>query len=113
MSDRKPAPPSWLDKTGKAYWKKYVSQVDTSTAHARDLLARFCDAHSTYRQAAEQVKKEGITVTNFNGAIRPHPAVGIRDKATSIINKLSGLLGLEGGKPPEDGEDELDQFQGN
>lgn len=55
-----PDPPSWLDRTGKATWRKYAPMLERLgllTEADGDSLAAYCQAVSRYVAAVKRLKK--------------------------------------------------------
>lgn len=94
-----PVCPSWLHPLAKAEWKRVLAEfADTGLITMVDTsaLAAYCQAYARWRQAEEQVQRDGQIVRepivtrsgNLTGKFRrrKHPAVTIaRDERMAMI----------------------------
>lgn len=99
--------PNWLDKLGKTYWKRITAVVQVDDTNA-DLVALLADQYSTYRQATDNIAKNGLTYES-NLTWKPNPAVAIRKQALDNIRQLTKLVGQSAA--PE-ARDKLDEIMG-
>lgn len=93
-----PPAPASLDEIGAAKWKVIASELTAQGILAStDLhnLEAFCEAYSRWHQAAEIVKRDGITYIDDNGYPKKHPANTIAAEAIRAMVTLGGSLGLD------------------
>jgi len=89
--------PTDMTAEGRREWKKIVPLLlGLSVLSVIDgaALEGYCEAYSESRQAARIIRKEGLTVESSKGDTRPHPAVGIRDKAQKRMKSFLVEFGL-------------------
>jgi P27 family predicted phage terminase small subunit len=101
-----PGCPTWLDREGKAEWKRVVSVLVKRIGLAeidRGLLALYCQAWSQFHRSETQLQKEGETIMVYvedqdgelhcTGA-KLHPLVKVRTDAADRMLKAAIKLGL-------------------
>lgn len=90
-----PEPPKWLDRHGKAEWRRVVKacaayptwlqQVD------RAALSAYCTAWSTFLAAAKDVAERGPLVPGRSSADEARPAL-VKNPATQILRDAQEAL---------------------
>ena len=72
--------------------------------HHKKLLMAACEAHDEMTTANDRVRREGQTVVDRHGQVRPHPCVAISRDARTSFARLIRELGLadeaEAPRPP-------------
>jgi len=97
-----PAPaPSHLTGEGRALWIAVTSQLGY-TPDLLDLLEVACEQRSVYSKAQRQVEREGLTITNAAGVVRPHPASTLGRDALKEYRAILAQLGVRGNSEVED-----------
>ena len=97
-----PAPaPAHLKGEGRACWIAVTSQY-RYTPDLLDLLETACEQRSLYSKARAQVEKEGLTIENAAGVVRPHPAAQIGRDALKEYRAIMAQLGVRAGLEVED-----------
>lgn len=108
--------PTWLDKEGRAEWKRVVPELERLgllTRLDRAVLAMYCDTWSKWCQARKALKS--LIVAGAKGD-RKHPAWQIYRDAEMSVSALAKELGLspnargrmKAPDGPDDPEDDLD-----
>ncbi|MBY6275390.1 phage terminase small subunit P27 family [Symbiobacterium thermophilum] len=121
-NEPKPAPimpecPSWLDRYGKAEWKRVapmLHRLGLLTEADGMALALYCDAYSTYRRAREALK-DGLTFTTPNGYVQQKPEVSIANNAMKQIRAFCAEFGMtpsSRGRITVPGLDDDDDWEG-
>jgi len=87
-------PPHHLGRKGKALWRSISSRYELE-AHELELLDRAAEQADIEDQAAQVLKKEGLTLTNArSGNVKPRPELGIQRQATRLLASLLRQLAL-------------------
>ncbi|MCB9949574.1 MAG: phage terminase small subunit P27 family [Planctomycetaceae bacterium] len=97
--------PDWLDHAARHYWKKLVNRVDETQYEA---LAVLCDSFARYRQASDEIKRNGFTIASANGAEKANPATNALNNANNSIAKFWKLLRLD--NESDESNSELEEF---
>lgn len=105
-------PPKYLGKNGAIIWKYLVPFLNKNKKVIRAdqyLLAQYCSAYDIYREAYENVKKEGLQSKKFKTTLNPvdgsivahdftgyakNPSVQAMSDALNKMNSLGKELGL-------------------
>ena len=90
-----PPAPTHLKGEGRECWQAVTSQWQYSP----DLLALLvtgCEQRQLYARALAQVNREGMTITNAAGVVRPHPAAQIARDALKEYRTIMAQLGVRG-----------------
>ncbi len=114
-----PEPPAWLDRTGKATWRKYAPMLERLgllTEADGESLAAYCAAVSRYVAATKRLKK--VTRENPDDIEAIRKAEISVEKAEQSMRLLSNEFGLTPASrarinlPPEanDGESILEKI---
>jgi P27 family predicted phage terminase small subunit len=118
VSHRRPSPPDWLGRTGKALWRKLTKELmplGLLTVVDEHVLAMLCQAWSRYREADSEWTKSGPTFETANGYVAHHPHVSICRDMAKQVRALSGEFGLSpssrSGIKGGTGESERDEFE--
>ena len=86
-------PPKHLTRLAQADWKRFHAdyQLDSD---CEDILRELLEAMDRKREAQAMLAKDGITIKNRFGELRPHPACSVeRDMRLQILRCLK-MLGL-------------------
>jgi P27 family predicted phage terminase small subunit len=89
--------PTWLDKTGKALWKKLAPELKSKgllTLGDVEAFACLCQSYSDYRDAVAILRKEGKTVIAGSGGVKPHPALSEQKRSFEAFTNLAKEFGL-------------------
>lgn len=92
-----PPPPGWLDPAAAEEWTRVAPVLHARgglTVETEGLLATYCENVATVRLCSESIAKEGITITGPGGLPKPHPLVGMKNRASAIVVQLGKRLGL-------------------
>lgn len=105
-------PPAWLDAMAKDYWKALSGPLHDAgilNVATYELVANMCHAFSTYREAAEKLKKEGRVIKAHTGALKVNPWLTVERTAYDQVLRGYKELGIcsDQVKPLAD---ELDAF---
>ena len=96
-----PPPPPHLKGEGRACWVAVTSQF-RYTPDLLDLLVTGCEQRTLYSKARAQVEREGLTITNAAGIVRPHPAAQIGRDALKEYRAIMAQLGVRGSNSESD-----------
>ncbi|WP_417848380.1 phage terminase small subunit P27 family [Thalassoglobus sp.] len=80
-------PPTWLSTTAKSYWRKLFARCESD-----ELLAVFCTALAQYRQASEEVDREGFLIPNVSGGMKQNPATYVMKDSFVQIHRLRDII---------------------
>jgi P27 family predicted phage terminase small subunit len=96
-----PEKPSWLATVGDVAadtWDETIeslSKIPGMLAKADGpALAAYCVAWQRFRQAQDEINRDGITCYSEKGAQYQHPAVGIQHKSIEIITRIGAKFGM-------------------
>lgn len=117
-------PPRWLDKAAKKEWRRVVKLIGglgILTDADVDTLAAYCDAVVRYAEAAQQVREQGMVITDDKGKPMQNPALLAMEKYWRIMSKAAASLGLDPSsraalakaKAAEKPKDEFEELFGN
>jgi P27 family predicted phage terminase small subunit len=88
-------PPGHLSKESASWYTKIINEYDIVDTGGLLLLQTVCESFDRMRGAQELIKAEGITINDFRGAPRIHPANAVeRDSRSALISALK-VLGLD------------------
>lgn len=88
--------PAQLDDLAKDLWKQLAPTLHRMMVLKQidgGILAAYCQAYSTWLQATDKVKEDGILV-KINGQPQPNGYLGIMHKQSEHMRKLGAELGL-------------------
>ena len=87
-----PKPPKELSLEARRFWSKVVEEFAVNDPAGRMIIATACEAFERMRQAQEILSREGLTVTDRYGQVKPHPCASIeRDSRSSMLSALKAL----------------------
>lgn len=92
-----PHAPDWLAKEGKIEWRRIVKPLkDCGLLDSVDrvALSMYCASWAIYVESVSQVAKEGCTVPDKDGLLRPHPAFRVATQALKDCMSIASQLGL-------------------
>ncbi len=95
-SEGPPPPRPHLKGEGRQCWIDMTSQY-SYTDDLLNLLETGCEQRQLYSQAFAQVEREGLTITNAQGVVRPHPAAATGRDALKEYRTIMAQLGIRGG----------------
>lgn len=106
-------PPVWLPDTAQDMWQHIMPQLlSQGILRMTDLhnVEAFCMAYHRWRQAEDDVTKNGVVVTGAMGGPIKNPALTAVSEAKKQMIQFGSLLGLDpssrtrliGKKPPEE-----------
>jgi len=97
-ADLLPKPPAFLDRIGKAAWRRLVSALNDRGLLLADLdfglLESWCTVYAAFVNAQEAVRKNGATFTTSTGYVGPRPEIAIAHKSRAQLKALGAELGL-------------------
>lgn len=77
------------------YTVKQLSRMRVLTMADRDVLFAYVQAVAMHQEASEVISREGTMImVRGLGAAAPHPAIGVQQKASTIIKALGVEFGL-------------------
>lgn len=109
MKENNFGPPRWLSRIGKWYWSQLAPQIAEWTPQKKQQLVLLCDWYATYREACDQLDRDGLTLTSDNGQVKQHPSISTKYQASTQILRILKTIGLSEAKLDLEGED-LDNF---
>jgi P27 family predicted phage terminase small subunit len=102
------SPPAWLSAFANDEWKRVapaLAKRGVLTPEVQGIVAAYCSAIGTVRQAEITLAKDGMTVAAQQGGVRAHPLIGVKTQATSVALQLAKRLGLFDDLAPEEADD--------
>lgn len=90
-------PPTWLSDKAIVMWETVMPELlRNKVLTVADIhnVEVFCMAYNRWRQAEDDIKVNGVTITNENTTIK-NPAVTVVNEATTQMMKFGALLGLD------------------
>jgi phage terminase small subunit len=93
----KPSVPKGLSPESRRFWKEIIEQYHVTDAGGLALLLTCCQSLDHQRNAEAIVVRDGYTIPDRSGGIKPHPMLGvIRDNRQAFLTALRHLnLDLE------------------
>jgi P27 family predicted phage terminase small subunit len=89
---RLPVPPPTLSREAGDWWQKIVDSYGVCDEAGLLMLRSAMESFDRANEAAEILKREGLTVKDKYGQHRPHPACGIeRDARKNMLAFLRAL----------------------
>lgn len=92
-----PLPPDWLSPIGIAMWERIAPWLVSSKILTDSDLANleaYCAAYSRWRQAEEDIAKNGIVVAGMNSDIK-NPACTVANESLKQMTTFGSALGLD------------------
>ena len=92
-----PEPPDWFGEIAKAMWTNVAPWlVEVKILGATELhnLEVFCMAYQRFREAQEEISKNGITLMGAQHPIK-NPACTVSNETLRQLATYGGLLGLD------------------
>lgn len=84
-------PPPHLSPESKAWFCETAGQYDLESHHLKILVAA-CEAWDRMNESRQLIAKDGLTVRNRFGELKPHPAVSVeRDSRIAFLRCLREL----------------------
>lgn len=90
--------PFWMGDYGKELWDTIVPELcREKVLAATDVqnLEVYCTAYQQFREASDDIKKNGIVVAGAQGSPIKNPAVTARNEAVRQMSTFGGMLGLD------------------
>lgn len=90
-------PPTWLSDKAIIMWETVMPELlRNKVLTVADIhnVEVFCMAYNRWRQAEDDIKVNGVTITNESTTIK-NPAVTVVNEATNQMMKFGALLGLD------------------
>ena len=94
MRNSDPSPPARLSREARAWWRKISTDFDLDDAGLL-ILASALECLDTVREAQEQVKRDGITIKDRFGQLKPHPATLVEANAKAGMLRAFKALNLD------------------
>lgn len=92
-----PPAPSWMADYAREMWDKLAPElIDAKVLTRTDLhvLEGFCSAYSRWREAEEDVTRNGITIKSMMGRSK-NPACTVANEAMRQMTSYGAALGLD------------------
>lgn len=98
MAKKPPQPPSHLSASAKKFWREICGEFVLEVQDLRRLEIA-CTSLDRGSQSRVAIKKDGPTIVDRFGQVRPHPAVAIeRDSAKLYLQAIRQMgVDVEGG----------------
>jgi len=93
-------------------WYRTINEQFVLESHHRRLLQLACEAWDRGREARDILEKDGLTVTNKHGDVKPHAAIGIEQTSRIQFARLMRELNLDLQPPEESRMPELRRYRG-
>lgn len=96
LSSLAPMPPD-VPKEAQAEWNRVCSDLAARkllTPVALGAVASYCIARWQVSQCVAAIQRDGAFVNTKLGEPKPHPALGIMNKAQDLVARLAAELGL-------------------
>jgi len=90
--------PEWL--VGEKAWECWnrlvvlLGEIGYLVATDADILARYCRSHADFREAIEEMDRDGRTIETATGALKNHPAWARQKEAAAEMHRTGAELGL-------------------
>jgi len=91
------APPAFLNKDAKEFWKEYAPILVKSgrlTPLDVPIFTCFCDQMSLIKKCQESITKRGLVTTNGYGTKQTAPEVRMLNQATEMMLRCAKELGM-------------------
>lgn len=107
------------DVLAKQEWDRIIPELyllNLLTTVDRAAIELYCTQYSIYRQALEDIKKNGLTTFNIRNGSKANPSVAIARESAKIIKAIATEFGLTPSSrsrikiPNEEPEDEMEKL---
>jgi len=88
-----PTCPTWLAPEAKREWRRTLKELPNLTKKDRSILAGYCSAYARWRQAEEELNKNGLVQLARHG-VASRPEVKIAEAALMEMKAFAIELGL-------------------
>lgn len=117
-------PPSHMTEGAKDVWRYILEESPAGMIKSTDAIEMtvLCTAFDIYLQAADHLRREGMTVVNAVGLQVPSPWISVMGKQTDTITKITSNMGLspssrsrinvKAGAPKEQNQTDFSVFSG-
>jgi len=95
QSKKKPTPSKALSAEASELWKNLQGEYDISDSAGVALLNRLAESLDALREGQKELKKDGITIRDQRGSLKPHPATILVDKSHKQMLDALRLLRLD------------------
>lgn len=113
----RPEPPAGLGSHGVALWRTITAEYVIDDAPGLEILRGACEAIDRAETAKAEVLRDGMTVTNATGSLRPHPALAVEHSFRGLALRHLTSLGVNAepkrdrpGRPPAKGSNPFAPF---
>ena len=94
--------PAWLSPTAKTEWKRVAGglrKLGLLKTGDRAALAAYADAYGDWRDACEDIKRNGVSIKVFSTSgdlkfVQPNPSVGIKQRARKDMISFAAEFGM-------------------
>ena len=96
-SPEMPVPPDHLAGHALSKWHELTPilfDLGLLTKVDRDPLVLYCEEYARYRDAQDEIAKDGMFIVTDKGNVIQHPAVGVVHKAIGIMHRLMVEFGM-------------------
>lgn len=93
-----PEPPYWMAETAAEVWHRVAPWLtETKILAATDLhnLEAFCVAYQRWREAQDDIDKNGLVVTGAQGGPMKNPACTVANESLRQVATFGAALGLD------------------
>jgi P27 family predicted phage terminase small subunit len=95
---KKQTVPKHLTRESSAWYKKIIDEYGITDTGGLLLLQTACESFDRMKEAQKLIAVEGITILDFRGTPRIHPANAVeRDSRSALISAIK-TLGLDPGQ---------------
>jgi P27 family predicted phage terminase small subunit len=95
-----PAAPAHLRLETRRWWRQIVADYELESHHLR-LFQAVCESWDEYRSATEVVRRDGQTVVDRFGQLKPHPLIAVARDARIAFYRGLRELALDVSAPAE------------
>lgn len=89
-----PNPPGHLSEEAQRLWRRVAHEYVLET-HGYELLTAAFEAWDRARQARQTLDRDGLTVTDRYGQVKPHPCVQIERDSRNQFRQMLRELALD------------------